>query len=313
MATASVPRRVLGAAHSQLIAADSFSPDWDEDRAREICGRLELGHIVLFSQSPLDIPVTERELLLGHKQSSSPYHKNIAYRASEDRVTGLDASRQAEAAALRRILRGYSQNVVAFLSLFLLPYAGKWKLDCASFRPFEEQGRPARLHARNDLLHIDSFPTRPTNGARILRFFTNINPARNRVWLTSQTFESFATHFASQTRVSRVFRTPFAGGLRALARALRLPGGRPPYDELMHRTHNAMKEDAGFQETTPKHRWEFPPNSSWMLFTDCVSHAVLSGQYALEQTLLIPHFALVEPGHSPLAILESIVGAPLTV
>lgn len=80
----------------------------------------------------------------------------------------------------------------------------------------------------------------------------------------------------------------------------------------MQRCHNVMKEDAKFQET-PKTRWEFPPNSSWMLFTDCVSHAVLSGQYALEQTLLVPHTALFEPLRSPLTILESLTGRRLTV
>jgi hypothetical protein len=113
--------------------------------------------------------------------------------------------------------------------------------------------------------------------------------------------------------VSGGFRNPFLRGLRAFARALRLPGSRPPYDELMHRLHNAMKEDARFRENSPKHRWEFPPNASWMLFTDGVSHAVLSGQFAPEQTLLIPDSAWVEPQRSPLAILESVVGVPLTV
>jgi hypothetical protein len=81
----------------------------------------------------------------------------------------------------------------------------------------------------------------------------------------------------------------------------------------MHRCHNAMKEDTAFQENTAKHRWEFPPNSAWMVCTDCVSHAVLSGQYALEQTFLIPQSALVAPEVSPLAMLEKIAGRPLTI
>jgi hypothetical protein len=81
----------------------------------------------------------------------------------------------------------------------------------------------------------------------------------------------------------------------------------------MHSCHNAMKEDANFQENTPKNRWEFPPNSSWMVFTDCVSHAVLSGQYALEQTLLVPPSALIEPQRSPLAIVEYMTGRRMTV
>ena len=105
---------------------------------------------------------------------------------------------------------------------------------------------------------------------------------------------------------------PLSRGLRSMALALHLPGARPPYDELMHRCHNAMKEDAQFQESTPRHRWEFLPNSSWMVCTDCVSHAVLSGQYALEQTFLIPQSALTESQNSPLAILERLAGTRLT-
>jgi hypothetical protein len=303
-----------GLSHLVVVQMLGPSPAWKDTLAREVCSQLELGDIILFPASPIDIPPSDRDLLLGRKQTSSAYHKNIAYRPSEDRVTGLDASEQAEASELRRILRNYSQASVEFLSRFLLPYAGKWKLDYASFRPVEEQGRPARLHARNDLLHFDSFPTRPTNGARILRFFTNINPAQNRVWLTSQTFESFGPQFAHKTGRLDSFRSPLSRGLSTVARTLRLPGShRPPYDELMHRCHNAMKEDAAFQETTPKSRWEFAPNSSWMVCTDCVSHAVLSGQYALEQTFLIPQSALVEAQRSPLAILENLAGTRLTL
>ena len=285
------------------------------DRARHFCGELEAGHIVFLPVSPIAIPVEDRELLLGRKQTSSAYHKNIAYRPAEDRITGLDASEEAEADSLRRILREFSKRSVEFLSGFLSPYAGKWKLDYASYRPIEEQGRPARLHARNDLLHFDSFPTRPTNGARILRFFVNLNPAQSRVWLTSETFEAFGPRFArAGNLLASVSGNPVTHGMRAMARALRLPfGNRPPYDEFMHRCHNAMKEDADFQANTPKLRWEFPPNSAWMVCTDCVSHAVLSGQYALEQTFQVPQAALVQPQKSPLALVEKIAGRSLTL
>jgi 3-deoxy-D-manno-oct-2-ulosonic acid (Kdo) hydroxylase len=301
---------------SRLITIEDPFPTQDAtapDPARQICADLEAGHIILLPQTPIAIPVGDRELLLGRKQTSSAYHKNIAYRPAEDRITGLDASEQAEGEQLRRLLSEFSQRSVDFLSRFLSPYAGKWKLDYASFRPIEEKDRPARLHARNDLLHFDSFPTRPTNGARILRFFTNINPVQSRVWVTSQTFEAFGPRFARRGGLlASVAGNSITRGLRSVARALHLPlGKRPPYDEFMHRCHNAMKEDADFQEKTPKQRWEFPPNCSWMVFTDCVSHSVLSGQYALEQTFFVPQSALVEPQKSPLAILEGIAGQPL--
>jgi len=315
MTAATAPEMSAGPGLSRLVRIDSFSrADWPEIRAREMCRQLESGHIVFLPSSPIEIAGEDRELLLGRKQSSSAYHKNIAYRPLEDRVTGLDRAEAEEGEKLRRILRDYSQRSVEFLRTFLAPYAGKWRLEFASFRPIEEKGRQMRLHARNDLLHFDSFPTRPTNGARILRFFTNINPSENRVWLTSQTFEAFGPRMVKAGGLTASLNNPILRSANSLARVLGLrKANRSPYDDLMHRCHNAMKEDANFQETTPKNRWEFPPNSSWMVFTDCVSHAVLSGQYALEQTLLIPQAALIEPQRSPLAILQSLTGRRLTV
>jgi hypothetical protein len=284
-------------------------------RANELCAELEAGNIILLPCSPIPFPEEDRDLLLGRKQASSPYHKNIAYRPMEDRITGVSGFAEAESQQVRCILRDYSRRVTEFLSNLLSPYAANWKLDYASYRPVEEKARPARLHARNDLLHFDSFPTRPTNGARILRFFTNINPAQGRVWITSQTFESFGPRFALAAGLANSSTgEAFIRRARSLARAIGLRAfDRSPYDEFMHRCHNPMKEDANFQENTPKQRWEFAPNSSWIVFTDCVSHAVLSGQYALEQTFLIPQQALVAPRRSPLAILEKIAGRRLTI
>jgi hypothetical protein len=49
-----------------------------------------------------------------------------------------------------------------------------------------------------------------------------------------------------------------------------------------------------------------------MVYTDTVPHAVLTGQYALEQTFLVAPEAMVAPANSPLAVLESMAGAQLT-
>jgi 3-deoxy-D-manno-oct-2-ulosonic acid (Kdo) hydroxylase len=305
---------------SQLVAVKDASGSFltpasdSAERGRWLCSQLEAGNILFFPRTPFDFPQDDREFLLGQKQTSSAFHKNVAYRPLEDRITGLDKTSTPEAERLRAILRGYSQRVSHFLSELLIPYAGKWKLDFASFRPLEELGRPARLHARNDLPHFDSFPTRPTNGDRILRYFTNINPNQSRVWVTSQTFECVGPHFATSLGLlGPRGANPLASGLRGLARGLGLPGAnRSPYDEFMHRCHNAMKEDSSFQQSCPKQRWEFPPDSNWIVFTDCVSHAVLEGRYALEQTFLISRSAMVEPQRSPIAVLERLAGYSLS-
>jgi hypothetical protein len=212
-------------------------------------------------------------------------------------------------------MRGYSQQVTEFLTGFLSPYQAKWTLDYASFRPQEEQGRDLALRRRNDLLHTDAFPTRPTHGARILRFFNNIHPARTRDWVVGDPFGAVVRQFAPSQIAPRPD-TPFARAAKSLARAVGLGSAIPslkrsPYDDFMMRFHNFLKENSRFQAETAKYSWNFPPGSSWMVYTDTVPHAVLAGQYALEQTFLVAPDALVVPETSPLKILESIAGTAL--
>jgi 3-deoxy-D-manno-octulosonic acid hydroxylase-like protein len=298
----------------ELEAILTTPADGARARGWRLCTELEKGSILFFSRTPFEFPDEEREFLLGRRQTSAAIHKNIAYRPGEDRVTGLDKSDAKEVNSLRAILSDYSQRAAEFLEKLLPPYAGKCKLDYASFRPIEERGRAARLRARNDLPHVDAFPTRPTNGDRILRLFTNINPERNRVWITSQTFDVLAPRFARAIGLPRPRgKARLARMLRSLARVAGLPAARrSPYDTFMHLCHNAMKEDADFQASCAKQRWEFPPNSTWIVFTDCVSHAVLEGQYALEQTFIVSRRAMVCPEKSPLAVLEQIAGYSLS-
>ena len=49
-----------------------------------------------------------------------------------------------------------------------------------------------------------------------------------------------------------------------------------------------------------------------MVYTDMVPHAVLAGQYALEQTFLVAPEAMIAPQHAPLTVLEELAGAKLT-
>ena len=296
---------------SRLI---TVSDESSSVRGKLLCEELESGNILYFPRTPFSFPEEDLQFLLASKQTGATYHKNIAYRPAADRITGLDHAAATDSDRLRAIMRGYSQRADHFLAALLPPYAGQWRLDFASYRPLEERGRPARLRARNDLPHVDAFPTRPTNGDRILRLFTNINPKQNRVWVTTQNFEVIGPQFAKRIGLPAARSSnPFARAVRQLARTLRFPATtRSPYDEFMHRCHNAMKEDAAFQESCPKQRWEFPPHSTWIVFTDCVSHAVLEGQYALEQTFIVSRNAMVRPEKSPLTVLERLAGHHLT-
>ena len=288
------------------------------DRLRTFCAQLEAGDIIFFPETPIHIPADDLAFLLGHQQVGGAYHKNIAYRPLADRITGFDAQAPANADRLRGIMRRYSHDVIEFLREFLGPYKSRWKVDYASYRPEEEEGRDLTLRKRNDLLHTDAFPTRPTHGDRILRFFNNINPQKTRNWITTETFDVLvekmragklndgsAVPLPSSMNMPGMKRALAGVGLGALAPSLK----RSPYDEFMMRFHNYLKENSDFQQTCPKQHWEFPSGASWMVYTDMVSHAVLSGQFALEQTLIVSREAMMVPEKSPYGVLARLAAA----
>src|SRR6204780_1990354 len=185
------------------IAPESLQPENSKDappseQAHAWCQQLEAGDILYFPQTPISLRPQAPSFLLGQQQTGSTLHKNIAYKPNLDSVSGLDANSAgaADLAHLQAIMRQYSKDVTRFLTRFLSPYQGHWRLDYASFRPQEEEGRDLPLRRRNDLLHTDAFPTRPTRGARILRFFNNINPTRTRDWVVGEPFSVLAPRYA---------------------------------------------------------------------------------------------------------------------
>jgi hypothetical protein len=287
-------------------------------RARDCCRQLEAGGILYFDNIPFEFPKDDIEFLLSQKQSTFKGHKNISYRPATDFLRGQESESPEAAARLGAIMRDYSKRVTGFLDQFLSPYAGKRKLDFASYRPVEEQNRDLPLHKRNDLMHVDAFPSRPTRGGRILRVFTNINPSRTRVWNVTEPFEAIAKKYAREAGLTELTAdSPVRTLMRSLAPLLKTVGvkgtDRSAYDRFMLRFHDYLKENSDYQTQYPKETIEFPPGSTWMVYTDTVPHAVLSGQYALEQTYIIPVDAMVAPQSAPIRVLEGMVGRPLGV
>jgi hypothetical protein len=282
----------------------------------DFCRDLERGQILFFPQSPVELPQKDQDFLLAQKQVDAAYHKNIAYRPQENRVTGLVKRTREDRERMLRIMGQFSSGVRKFLARLLVPYAPKWRMDYASFRPQEEQNRQLKTTSRNDLLHVDAFPTRPTNGDRILRFFVNINPEAPRLWVTADSFEVI---FGKYGQESGLLPGLQPSSWRQMKRRVKRWGAslglpvvdRSPYDEFMMGFHHYLKRNNRFQSTEGKYKWEFAPNSSWMVFTDQVPHAALSGQFALEQTLIISKDSLLLPGQAPLSVLEGSCGRQL--
>lgn len=289
-------------------------PARGEERARWCCEQLEQGRILFFDSPPMEIPEADRQFLLAHRLGDSRIHKNISYRPAQDLLRGFPAPDAAAGQRMHEFMRNFSKGITKFLGNLLSPYASHWALDYASFRPEPEQSRNLPVRKRNDLLHVDAFPTRPTRGGRILRCFTNINPTQPRVWQTTDGFATLAQRYARQAGLEQFARgsSGIDGITEFFKRSFGLaPKDQSPYDKFMLHFHDYLKENSEFQRDCPKIRLDFPPNSTWICFTDSVPHSVISGQYALEQTYIVPVSAMVLMEQSPLKILEAMAGKSL--
>lgn len=281
---------------------------------RSLCAELEQGNILTLRPTPFMPDDDDCAFLRNQNQTPDSKHKNIAYKPHLRKVTGVGDSASESAVRTAAILGTYSQAAVKYIAELLPDYCENWKVDYASFRPIEEQGRDLPMSHRNDLMHLDAFPTRPTSGARILRAFTNIHPERDRVWGTSYGFDELVSRYAIDAGLKNVTGV-VAAARRQFVSAGRLVGINSPlrsaYDEFMLNFHHYLKANQEFQSGGQLYTPSFPPGTTWIAHTDLVAHRVVSGQYAIEQTFIVPVSSMVMPELAPVNVLSRAVGASL--
>ena len=287
--------------------------EWPPASRTDYRPALETGNVLFFPKTPFAFSEDAQEFLRQLNFSGGAIHKNVAYKPALHKVTGVEAD-AGKLDRLRTIMREYSGAVVAFTAELLPEYAAAWKIDYASFRPVEEESRGLPVNKRNDLIHTDAFPSRPTNGDLILRVFTNIHPSKTRNWITTDPFRDVAMRHAKDAGLAQI--AGRSGGLRyQSARVLKSLGvpvvARSGYDRFMLHFHEYLKRNKDFQENTPKYCFNFPPGSTWLTFTDVVPHSVHSGQHALEQTFIVARDSLSDVSNAPVSILERLCGRPL--
>jgi len=254
--------------------------------------------VLLFSDLRFDVQPNEGTYF----SPSIAVAKNVSFDPASGRLGGVAQADEALTAMLRR----FSDAAAALVASVLPHYQGRLQRARASFRPAEIAGRQTTWRHDDTRLHVDSFPATPVQGRRILRVFTNVNPeGRPRSWRIGEPFESVASRFGSQLKIP----LPFSASLLRLARITK--SRRSAYDALMLQLHDCMKADTAYQASAAQQAVDFPAGSTWMVFTDAVSHAAMAGQYQLEQTFLLPVDAMQQPAQSPLRILERIKGRPL--
>jgi hypothetical protein len=193
------------------------------------------------------------------------------------------------------------------LVLNLCPRYGEHLRDgLTSFRPVETRGRETSRKKDDTRLHVDAFASRPNQGLRILRVFCNVNPHHEpRVWEIGESFDAMAQRFAGRVPPQ----WPASAWL--LEKLHVTKGRRSAYDHVMLNLHDTAKLDDDYQRTAARTRFEFPAQSTWIVFTDRVMHAALAGQFLLEQTFYLPVAAMQDERYAPLRILEQIYRHPL--
>jgi len=223
-------------------------------------------------------------------------HKNISYNYRNQRLAGVAADTPPGLPVMmQQFMHQFAEHAKQLIDTLLPQYSAAMQWGRTSYRPAEIKGRKSSKRKDDTRLHVDSFPASPVNGLRILRVFFNINPyGEPRVWHIGEPFTQVLARFSSRIPAFN----PRRAKLLKLIKATK--SLRSPYDHYMLNLHDHMKLDDAYQATLLKHRVDFPPNSTWIVFTDQVSHAALSGQFLLEQTFYLPVEAMANPEFSPL-------------
>jgi hypothetical protein len=277
---------------------------------------MERAEVVFWQRCPVELPSEDDLEFMRTGLPRELQVKNISYHPESNSIPRFEAG-PAVRDRIERILRTHGQRVEAFLRRVTPDYVPGWTLGTTSFRSIEEQGRKLKPRSSNELVHIDAGAYGATNGARILRFFVNIHPTRDRVWGTKGGFGALLARHRELVEAAKGGRDRvaldkgpldrlYSGMVTALSKVYPLFQviDSSPYDRSMRRIHNYMKENPSFRDSNEGYQEiHFPPLSSWMVFTDGISHSVLSGQHALVTTVLIPLANARNPALAPFNVL----------
>jgi hypothetical protein len=274
---------------------------WDQpctpDDQHTAVRALEDGQVLLLQ---LDFPLLEAE-----RHFLSPTivgeAKNVSLNPVDGSVRGSSAS-GADLRVLHAMMLRYATASQALAQRLLSTYVPTLRAGRTSFRPVEIAGRPSSWRQDDTRLHVDSFPSSPTGGERILRLFTNVHPQGClRTWRLGESFEEVARRYLPSLH------RPLPGSSELLRRLGITKGRRTAYDHFMLQLHDRMKADTKYQAQAEQCIREFAPGQTWLVYTDQVSHAAMAGQYAFEQTFYLPVAGMAEPAKSPLRVLERLM------
>jgi len=264
---------------------------------------LEEGSVLFFPQLSFSIEEVEGQFLSPTIVGKS---KNVSFDISMGKLRGSDTG-EVEARLLQTMMQRFATYSHDLLYNLLPHYKANLVQSRTSFRPVEVAGRRTSWRKDDTRLHVDSFPSTPVQDKRILRVFSNVNPhGQCRYWRLGESFENVAKRYLPSLS------SPVWGSGQLLQMCGITKSRRSAYDHFMLQIHDRMKADLDYQLSVDQIDFEFPAGSTWVTFTDQVSHAVMTGQYLLEQTFYLPVTSMLDPSGAPLQILERLTDRKLT-
>jgi hypothetical protein len=283
---------------SQIVTV--ASGDWQGGQlpvSREtLVADVEAGKVLYFPHLAFALDAAEQRLL--DPTIADPKRKNISLDPKTDVLVGVAAD-DATQRAVHALVKRYYTQACSLIDGLMPEYRGKLRAAPTSLRLHQVETRQTSWRKDDSRLHVDAFPSRPNYGERILRVFTNINPAgQPRVWRVGEPFEDVAKRFLPKVPTQ----WPGSAWLQNAVGITKRP--RSGYDHIMLHLHDGMKADMNYQREADQQTMPFPPGSVWICFSDQTSHAVMSGQFMMEQTFFLPAESMVHPECSPLAVLQ---------
>jgi 3-deoxy-D-manno-octulosonic acid hydroxylase-like protein len=280
-------------------------------RSVEAAQRLERGEILFIPPELFPGPSNADREFLASRSIQKLSDKRVTFDSVRGRFGGCTRCSTALRARLQRLLADSLRRVTQWLGGQFSRYRRDWIVDRVSYSPAEEATQSCVAQARNDLLHVDAFSARPTNGRRILRVFFNCSFSESRVWITSECFPRLLARFgrrAGLPRQGRSLQRVIEHLRRAWWRVWGHRSSRSEYDAFMLRLNRYLKSNEEVQERLPRRLWSFPPGSGWICMTDGLSHAELRGRHCLAHTYLVAPESLALPDEAPASLLARACG-----
>lgn len=278
---------------------DSWNYSWQPEETTLATNTIENGKILFLPNLKFTLEENEKKFLAPACLKKGA--KNISYNLHTDKLNGAEVTAE-DYLTLKNMLQRYAQQSATLIANLFPHYQNNVIHARTSYRPVQVSQRKTSYRKDDKLLHIDAFPATPNQGMRLLRVFCNIHPGTEpRLWHIGQSFPEVAQQFLPHIK------KPIPGFANLLKYLKLTKTLRSEYDHIMLHMHNKMKADSAYQAKAKMFEVAFPAGSSWIVQTDQVSHAALSGQYMLEQTFYLPVTGMLQPELSPLKVLEKML------